>query len=753
MKKRKLVGVLITDCHVDFQEEILRGIISQAFKSQCDIAVLAPFHNFYLHSAHRDMEKSIFSLILSDRFDGFLYDKLTFHDDSVQKYVDDLLVRSGKPVMLLDSGGHRSFESTSIDDGEAFEAITDHLINVHGMRDILCLTGPKGTFAAEERLKGYKNSMKKHGLRCDKSHIRYGDFWKDSAHQLARDIINGNVSMPEAVVCGNDVSAEELIAALSKGGIRVPEDIAVTGYDATIHGMSFEPPLTSYIRPNFQMGAEAFRRLYRIMTGRICNKIPDRNGGLCIGKSCGCMGVPRLSAKMRRRNAVTSKFEGYLLYGDMLFDVTNTADLSEFADTVDRYTFFIHKMSHVGLFITRKYIESPGGSFGSRLTFECGDEVKMILSKSSIKRRESGTEYFSSESLIPVFSEERPFPSAYYISPLHYNSNLFGYAAVSFGKEPMSFTSLYLQWINYINIALEQLRIKTFMSRTITETNHALLYDSYTGLLNRSGMEHELAVLLSEAEENVMVDCLRFHLTGISKTYYQSGEEKCDRMITAFAAAVRSCLYDDEVCGRWSNNSIGVITLRQGRAEAIYPELCERIRESGADGDSCNIDFTLGSCVIEEAGGSSGKNGSAMSLSAAMHRAVVDRMFTYTLSEQNENPQFSKLCMLRSRIMKNPEKPWNISEIAENLYLSKSYLQKIYKTYFGKSIIEEMIQFRIDKAKELLANTDMTVTEISKECGYSSYNYFVRQFKSSEGVSPSEYRAGCPEKGSGGEEQ
>ena len=129
-----------------------------------------------------------------------------------------------------------------------------------------------------------------------------------------------------------------------------------------------------------------------------------------------------------------------------------------------------------------------------------------------------------------------------------------------------------------------------------------------------------------------------------------------------------------------------------------------------------------------------------VSLGIAMHKAEINRLFNYNISENSANPQFEKLCMLRSRIMKNPENPWNISEIAESLYLSKSYLQKIYKSYFNKSIIEEMIQFRIEKAKELLTNTDMTVTEISKECGYSSYNYFVRQFKISEGISPSEYR-------------
>lgn len=90
--------------------------------------------------------------------------------------------------------------------------------------------------------------------------------------------------------------------------------------------------------------------------------------------------------------------------------------------------------------------------------------------------------------------------------------------------------------------------------------------------------------------------------------------------------------------------------------------------------------------------------------------------------------------------MKNPELSWNIKDIASELYLSKSYLQKIYKLYFGKSIIEEMISFRLEKSKELLLKSNMTITDIAKECGYSSYNYFVRQFKAAEKISPTEFR-------------
>jgi len=734
LNKRILIGVIITECHIDFQQEILRGIISQSFKSQCDLAVISPFHNFFSQTSHKQTEKRIFNLILSQRFDGFLYDRSTFYSDEIKEYIDGLLKRSGKPVMLLDSGEHKSFETTSIDDCSAFETITDHLIEVHGLKKIYCITGPKKLFVSEERLKGFKNSMKKHGLYYDKSYCYYGDFWIQPAKELAEKIACGEIERPEGIVCGNDNSAIALSKELIRNGIRVPEDIAVTGYDASPEGYEYSPSITSYSRPNFQLGAEAFRRLYRIITGRICNKVPNENGVLRVGKSCGCHENVQLIKNIQRRSKINSSLEKNFYYGDMLFDITNVSNYADFADRFDHYTYFIYKMSHLNICLTRKYIESSSLSPADKLTFNAGDDLKIVLSKSSVKREPTPEYYFSSDDILPVYSKKRNYPCAYYISPLHYNENFFGYSAVSFGKDPLSFTALYLQLINYVNIALEQVRIKSFISRVISSTNKVLLYDEATGLLNRNGIENEIKNHINSGEK--YFECIRIQLTGISKTYYQSGEDKCRKILFSFSNCLKSCLNDNEICFSWSDDTIGIITFNPDRTEKIYSLLCEKIKSSQINGEhNCNIDFTLGNCIFS----------SENNLSEIMHKSAVNRIYSYNISKSGDNPQFEKLCILRNKIMKNPENSWNISEIAEELYLSKSYLQKIYKSYFGKSIIEETIQFRIEKAKCLLSDTNMTITEISRECGYSSYNYFVRQFKTFENISPSEYRSSIKE--------
>lgn len=734
MNKKILIGVIITDCHIDFQVEVLKGIISQALKSKCDIAVISPLHNFYIDSLHKDTEKEIFKLILSNKFDGFIYDRNTFYNDDIKKYIDELCTKSGKPVMLLDYDDHKRFETTSVDDCEAFEAITDHLIEVHNYKKIYCLTGPKNKFCSEERLKGYMNSMKKHKLFFDKSFYKYGDFWVDKAKSFAEDIISGKLSKPDAVVCGNDASAISFTEALISAGIRVPEDIAVTGYDATTEGYESEPSITSYVRPNFQLGTEAVRRLYRIITGKICRKVPNKNGELILGKSCGCEENPRIKKKLRRKKTINKSFESKLLYGDMLFDITNAENLELFIDRLDNYTYLIYKMNRFCICLTEKYIKTTAKGHIVPLTFETEDNVTLAMSKSTVCREYHDKEYFSSSELIPVFDKERNYSSAYYISPLHYNDNFFGYAAVSFGKEAISFNSLYIQWLNYVNVALEQVRIKSIMNNAILNKNRVILFDEATNLYNKNGLKFALVNMLKKNENNEKeLACICIELSSLKKTYYQCGNEKTERIITGFANALKDCLRNNEICGVWSSNYFVIITLNENRTIEIFNDMCMKIKSSRYnENESFDLEFNIGDCKTPVF--------PAPDLSEIIYKAAVNKKNSYTILGNNINPQFEKLCMLRNSIRRNPEQQWNISDIAKKMYLSKSYLQKIYKNYFNKSIIEDMICFRIEKAKQLLSETDETITDISKECGYSSYNYFVRQFRICENKSPSEYR-------------
>lgn len=109
-------------------------------------------------------------------------------------------------------------------------------------------------------------------------------------------------------------------------------------------------------------------------------------------------------------------------------------------------------------------------------------------------------------------------------------------------------------------------------------------------------------------------------------------------------------------------------------------------------------------------------------------------------SSINQNKYFEKLLWLRESIYRWPAREWGIDEMAEELALSRSRLQHLYSDTFGVSISRDMIASRLDKAKDLLKNPDLTINQISAIVGYGNPSYFNRQFKAAFGTTPSCFR-------------
>ena len=106
-----------------------------------------------------------------------------------------------------------------------------------------------------------------------------------------------------------------------------------------------------------------------------------------------------------------------------------------------------------------------------------------------------------------------------------------------------------------------------------------------------------------------------------------------------------------------------------------------------------------------------------------------------------ENPQlYRQLLQIREEMQQHPETEWNVQKLCERTHVSRSYLQRMYKKYFEKSVFEELIDFRLQRAKELLRSTDYPISQIAELCGYETYAHFAKQFKAQAGVTPSEFR-------------
>ena len=108
--------------------------------------------------------------------------------------------------------------------------------------------------------------------------------------------------------------------------------------------------------------------------------------------------------------------------------------------------------------------------------------------------------------------------------------------------------------------------------------------------------------------------------------------------------------------------------------------------------------------------------------------------------ETHYSPWYVELTNLRADILSKPQVDWKINDIAQNLSISPSYLHRLYKLYFNKTVKEDAKNAKLEHAKNLLFSTNFTVSAISEQCGYQNDVHFMRLFKENVGMTPTEYR-------------
>ncbi len=99
-----------------------------------------------------------------------------------------------------------------------------------------------------------------------------------------------------------------------------------------------------------------------------------------------------------------------------------------------------------------------------------------------------------------------------------------------------------------------------------------------------------------------------------------------------------------------------------------------------------------------------------------------------------------KLYQLKQDIYQHPNRTWNVKDMSTKLNISVGYLENIYKKTFGVTCIEDVINSRINMAKEYLTYRQYSINEIIAFCGYNNVEHFYRQFKKVTGMTPNQYR-------------
>ena len=193
------------------------------------------------------------------------------------------------PLVLLYQTPPNSLEipHVNFENKAGARKLIDHLIEVHDYRRIAFLRGPENEEDSYWRERGYREALEAHCLPFDPALVAVGGFNEEQARIPVEKWLREGVDI-DAIFAGDDDAAVGVIMALQWAGKRVPEDIAVVGFDDVHLAHYLMPPLTTVRTPVEQSGREAVRQLVQLIhTGQAEQHIllPTE---LVIRRSCGC---------------------------------------------------------------------------------------------------------------------------------------------------------------------------------------------------------------------------------------------------------------------------------------------------------------------------------------------------------------------------------------------------------------------------------------------------------------------------------
>jgi len=200
-------------------------------------------------------------LLVENRVDGAIILDPYIEEDFIRRVAGPTL-----PLVLLDRdvAGPHVYRVTSDHEGGAF-SVTMHLLEM-GYRQIAFIGGPSVSVDGQLRFRGFARAMKHFGVDLEKRLIIIGDFTEQSGYAAALTLLSQN-QLPEAVFAANDEMAIGVLRAVTERSIRVPNDIALVGFDDIRLTQYTTPALTTVHQPMYELGTVATQILFRALAG------------------------------------------------------------------------------------------------------------------------------------------------------------------------------------------------------------------------------------------------------------------------------------------------------------------------------------------------------------------------------------------------------------------------------------------------------------------------------------------------------
>ncbi|THF72877.1 LacI family DNA-binding transcriptional regulator [Cohnella fermenti] len=247
---------------------------SQLLEGISEVLVENSFHLMLSVAPSEANESAAYDKILRNRrADGIILWPASIRDRNIMK-----IVESGFPVVYLGRWHHEEIATVEREDiGGAYKA-TDHLLK-QGRKRIVHLSGPQEYQVSIDRLEGYKRALQEHKVLLDPAFVMEKDFSMEGGAEAVKELLASGMRF-DAIFSANDRMAIGAMKELQESGIRIPEEVAIVGYDNIEMAAMMSPGLTTIDQPMKEIGRLAAAKMMAMLSeedvGELRTVVPAR---------------------------------------------------------------------------------------------------------------------------------------------------------------------------------------------------------------------------------------------------------------------------------------------------------------------------------------------------------------------------------------------------------------------------------------------------------------------------------------------
>lgn len=539
-KPYKVIACVVANFAKEEPMRLIKQMTRACKGYQCKLVFFSTVTDFFSHDLIDAGEKKIFDLVRVEKYDAILLMSETFKQDEEQKKLVKRANEANVPIFAVD----KCFDgciNLAFDYKSTFREIVKHMVEYHGYRTINFMGGMPDNSFSEERLNIYKEVLAENKIPYDSKRSYYGYFWEKPALEAMEKMFQDWDTLPEAIICANDSMALAVIKYLREKGYKVPEDVAVSGFDAIDLEQYSDPRLTTGIYKPEDMIRRVFEMIEEGNWSEYQKKVVPIHNGVQIGCSCRCSGLlPRSMAdemsKVKQDISLLMQYQSDV--NQMVANYGNEDNLNEVVTAIAQY---MRLLEYKDLWICfgerlMNYLEFSAKSKiqGTDITTE-----NMVAALHYQMERESsfkGLHYVDFEELIP--NSERFFEENDYclINVIHLNTECVGYTIVRMDVDKFEFM-IYEPFQTNLRHLLELQQSQRKIMRIYEK-------DQLTGLYNRNGFYKKIEALLRTREDKLLT-IINIDMDGLKKVNDTYGHAEGDEALRSLGDILKNSITNE----------------------------------------------------------------------------------------------------------------------------------------------------------------------------------------------------------------